>query len=299
MLLLLLLLLLISVILCKGEQYIFNNVTMTTVANKKTTIVTNAINNEILHGWRNLEFLQQNIPLLPTNSIANLTDLKRLIFINTNTNTIDSNAIHSVPKLKILIINDNPSLKQLPSNAFNCSALLILNLKRNGLEHLTSLEGIPKLQRLVLNGNRLKTIESTLFSNLNHLYDVHLTRNSLQEIPEGAFKSLKSPFNVYLDHNEISKFSELAFIDGAEIDTLIVSGNELEDFKAINNVKSVKWLELFDNDIECLDATVMGKVKVLMVDANPWSCDCLRNFTQRINGRFYANTELARCLFDE
>lgn len=303
--LLLLTVLSLSVIALKGEQYTFNNITLTLSRSNhhknddRVIVTTNAINDEILHDYRITECLQQNIPSLPSNSIANLTSLKRLTFNSTNTSAIAANAIYNVPKLKVLTITNNPTLKELPKNAFNCTALRVLVLRDNGLEQLSTLEGVPKLRQLDLSGNRLKTIEATFFSATPELYDVHFSRNRLKEIPEGAFKYLQGVFNVFLDHNEISGFSDLAFKDGAKIGSLMVNGNELEDFNALGNVDLVEWLELSANDIECLDLVDMEKVKVLMADANPWQCDCLQNFTERTNGRFYANAELARCLFDE
>lgn len=301
------LLLIVAINSNKGEQLlVFNNTTFTVSTNlykkEDRVIFSNTLNDATLQlHCRYIECSRQNIPFLSTNSVGNLSFVKRIILDAINTSEIAENAFNNLPKLKVLKITNNPHLQQLPGNAFNCSRLFVLDLSGNGLEILLSLQGVPKLRQLVLNGNRLRTITPQLFSNTPHLYDVHFSSNRLKEIPEGAFKYMNTAdvkINIFLDGNEISEFNVLAFHTSAKIDSLMVNGNELENFDVLRNVESVDWLELTGNDIQCLDfEIVMRKVKVLMADANPWNCDCLLNFTDQ--GTFYANAELARCLLDE
>lgn len=304
--------LLLLIIASDGKQYVFNNVTF--FAQNSIVISSNVLNDDALKGhYHHLECSQQNITTFPSDSIGNLTQLKRLVFSATNTSEIQSNAFRNLPKLKILTIIKSPLLKQLPNNAFDCSALLVLNLSGNALEHLQQhfLRGVPKLRQLDLSGNRLQTIQPTFFSHTPHIYDLHLSRNRLTEIPEGAFKYLEGPRNfasafdgfnvtILLDYNEIENFSALAFGNGVTIDYLLLAGNELESFDGVlDQVVSVEWLELSQNNIDCLNYENMEKVKVLMVDENPWDCVCLKNFKENRKAAFFANAELSRCLWDE
>lgn len=286
-----------------AAEYIFNNITFTLDNNDIRIISSNTINDETLpHPPHNLICVEENIPHLATDSIANLTKLKRLILDRVNITTIASNAIYNVPKLKQLTITNNPLLRQLPRNAFNCSALRVLNLCANALETLTVIDGLPRLQRLSLSGNRLKTIAPELFANMPDLYDVHFSGNALKIIENNTFHLLhnkKNKINIYLDDNSIEMFEDGAFADGVEIDTLVLNGNGLEGFNGLGNVASVNWLELSNNEVECLDLGLMEKVKVLMVDENPWNCECLMGFVAQRKRSFSANAELTRCLFYE
>lgn len=294
------------------SEQIFSNVTLSLFLDRNTkadkAVFSDVLSDKTLQKrYRYLECAHQNITAFPTDAIANLTHLKQIVFDHTNTSAIQTNAFSNLPKLKSMKITNNP-LQRLPENAFNCSALLVLNLSSNALDslHENALMAVPKLRQLDLSENRLKTIEPALFANTPLLYDLHFSKNRLREIPEGAFKYLKGPsgvnITILLDYNEITNFSALAFGNNVKLDYLLLTGNEIEFFDVLQNVGSVEWLELSENNIECLDYELMEKVVVLMADENPWSCECLKSFWEkrRINGLvFFANAELSRCLLTQ
>lgn len=304
----------------KCESFIFNNVVFS-VSEKlgvktEKIVLSNELSDGILEqSYHFLECVDQEIPIFPSNSVGNFSKLKRLFFKTTNTSEIQSGAFSGFPKLKVLEITGNSLLRTIPGNAFQCPNLLLLNLSSNVLEHLDQniLEGVPKLRKLDVSFNRLTMIQPALFSHTPFLYDLHFSRNLITDIPEGAFKYLEGPRNfsalfgevnvtIFLDSNEIANFSELAFGNGAKIDYLLLAGNKLENFDVLRNVESVEWLELTQNRIECLEYASVEKVKVLMVDLNPWDCDCLKRLREKLwnSGKvFFANTEYLRCTFDK
>lgn len=295
-------------VLVKGEQYIFNNVTLSLYRTRdiytEKSISSDSISDETLQKrYRYITCTNQNISAIPSNSIANLTSVKRIIFDKTNTTTLEQNAFHTLPQLKTLQITGNP-LRNLPRNPFNCQTLLLLNLSSNALAHLDRdfLVGVPNLRHLDLSGNRIKQIEAAFFARTPALRDLHLSRNRIGEVPEGAFKYLNDNMSVLLDYNEIANFSRVAFKPGVRIDYLALGENNLESFEGVlDGAEAVGWLELSGNDLECLDYAAMAKVTVLMADGNPWECSCLLEFWEKRwkDGRtFFANAELARCLIN-
>ncbi|XP_062405368.1 malignant fibrous histiocytoma-amplified sequence 1 homolog isoform X2 [Sardina pilchardus] len=128
--------------------------------------------------------------------IGKLHHLKTL-YINQNIiKCIPENVFPSLQQLEFLKLSTN-RLTELPSDINQCQSLNYLNASNNYLKDLQALVGVPKLQNLYVENNRLTDLPEELFTNLIMF---KATGNPLRKPPEdiciGGLKDIRSYFTM-------------------------------------------------------------------------------------------------------
>lgn len=182
-------------------------------------------------GLRQLETLtivgNPNLTLFQSWTPHNLDQLDKLDVHTNGIFELDTRALHRLPKLMHLNLNDN-LIQEIPVGFFDFSLnietldlssnllsrieshtfrallrLIDLNLAHNKINYMDpySFTTITRLQRLNLEGNQISTINSVIFHNLAHLEFLNLHANTLDEdsIEKAAFQQ-----NSQLTHLDVS-----------------------------------------------------------------------------------------------
>lgn len=128
--------------------------------------------------------------------IAKLYHLKKL-YINQNIiKSIPDQVFSHLQHLEFLKLSTN-RLSELPSDINQCVSLTYVNVSNNYLKDLQALVGLPKLQELHVENNRLTDLPEELFTNLTMF---KATGNTLRKPPEdiciGGLKDIRSYFTM-------------------------------------------------------------------------------------------------------
>ncbi|TDG42670.1 hypothetical protein AWZ03_010915 [Drosophila navojoa] len=111
------------------------------------------------------------------------------------TSYVNATMLRGSYNLRLIGINRNPDLSELPSELFHDQGnLTVLDLSRNGLAKLPMdlLNGLAKLQRLDLSNNRLANLSSELFTSLTSLSTLMLNQNPLTSLDSRTFGNVRS-----------------------------------------------------------------------------------------------------------
>ena len=121
-------------------------------------------------------------------------NLKILSLKNNRLNQFDLSLITRLEYLEKLFLSSNKLTKLSLKSKHTFSSLEILELDRNYLAFLLSLNA-PKLKQLNLDGNYLgKKIEKKIFANLLGLERLHLRDNQIEFIDHNAFQNTRLQF---------------------------------------------------------------------------------------------------------
>ena len=84
---------------------------------------------------------------------------------------------------------------------------LHLHLENMNLTDLPAgvFDGLERLSKLSLKGNKLRTLPEGLFWNLSSLSELHLPGNRLRTLPEGLFRNLSSLGRLSLQNNGLEE----------------------------------------------------------------------------------------------
>lgn len=128
--------------------------------------------------------------------IGELHHLKKL-YINQNIiKCIPDHVFSRLQRLEFLKLSTN-RLSELPSDINQCESLTYVNVSNNYLKDLQALVGLPKLQELHVENNKLTDLPEELFTNLTMF---KATGNQLRKPPEdiciGGLKDIRSYFTM-------------------------------------------------------------------------------------------------------
>lgn len=153
-----------------------------------------------------------------------------------------------------------------------------------------------------LSGNLYPRLESKEFKGFTHLKVLILSNVSLKEIHRDTFRDLKflevldlsknllkTLYPDLFNHNMLhslnlagNSFKRLAAnqFETPYLRRLDLSGCVLENISdtSFANVRFLKWLDLSDNNLKSVQMVPLfasfARIEVLIMDGNPWICDC-------------------------
>ena len=107
-----------------------------------------------------------------------------------------------------------------------------------------------------LNGNLIKVIRDTVFSNLTSCTKLWLVHNKISYLEKGAFSGLSSLEELRLDYNQLGYLPAEAFHGLSSLQMLRLEYNELASIpdKTFHSVSSLKELRLEGNKLDFLPA---------------------------------------------
>lgn len=146
---------------------------------------------------------------------------------------------------------------------------------RNGLEHL---------QRIYLKNSNVSAVHKDAFKNLKILVEIDLSENRIERIEKDTFNGNERLRILYLYGNPIKRLIGDQFPFLPHLRTLDMHDCQMVevDRTAFRHLDQLEFLSLKNNSIPHLHATTfaqMQSLKTLILDENPWNCDCrLRKF---------------------
>uniref|UniRef100_A0A336M660 CSON012429 protein n=1 Tax=Culicoides sonorensis TaxID=179676 RepID=A0A336M660_CULSO len=184
------------------------------------------------------------------------------------------------------------------------------NGKKSAICNNLNLTQIPlnlstELQVLILNGNNISHLHREEFTTLRliNLQKIHLRNTGIRWVHRESFKDLKILIEIDLSYNLIESLDKQTFTGNDRLRIVMMSGNpikelvadqfpvlpyfrnlEMEDCKlvqihetAFSNLDLLEYLNLKGNLLSNLPEHVfnhMKNLKTLILEDNPWNCDC-------------------------
>jgi Leucine-rich repeat (LRR) protein len=194
-----------------------------------------------------LDLNKKNLARL--DGILTINSIKTVEWLDLHSNyltDLPKDILEALPKLRILSLNNNPTL-QLTSKMFSpLSNLEALFISSNGHENLPEniFAGLGKLQKLGISNNNFSTISPEIFADISTLEELHLSNNPLLVLAPENFSSLSKLKKLYLGGNKITTLDEKTFAGLTALTTLSLSHNpginlSSELFKPLTSLKKL------------------------------------------------------------
>ena len=186
----------------------------------------------------------ENLPGMFTDTRNIFPKMQRIALYHMSISRVPEQWMSTMPRLQYLYLKNN-NLTQPPQFPWNNSTLEIfrtlrkteysieqnvrnfgvhvarniyvrgLDLSYNKIEDLSSHEFRGFLHIIRLEGNGLKSVGPTCFSNLKGIQTIDMHRNKLTSLPKNLFQGLSSLLNIFLGKNNLS-FLEHNLFEGLE-----------------------------------------------------------------------------------
>ncbi|KAL3970085.1 homeobox protein aristaless-like 3 [Sarotherodon galilaeus] len=169
-----------------------------------------------------------------------------------------------------------------------------INLGFNSIRNLhdRSLAGLRRVELLMLHSNDLHHLPDAAFKDMKSLQILKLSYNKLKEISSSlTFSGLTSLLRLYLDHNLLQHIHPRALLQLPSLRLLRLQGNRLHQLhphtlctlSLLNTYyfSTLRHLDLSNNSLTTLPKEALATaplLETLMLQANPWSCDCRMNW---------------------
>ena len=150
----------------------------------------------------------------------------------------------------------------------NFTKLNLLNLAYNNISKIVD-DAFDRccqnLQTLLLQGNKLATIESRMLMGLDKLKYLYLQKNQLTEVPSDFVYHHKLE-RLDLSTNQITQLETYAFSLLTDLKYLHLQQNKIFKIQdnAFDNLRSLEWLELMENKIETLNESMFYELRSLI-----------------------------------
>lgn len=173
------------------------------------------------------------------------------------------------------------NLTQIPANLSTEIQVLMLNennLQTLNREEFTTL-GLINLQKVYLKKSNIKYLHRETFKNLKILIELDLSENLIEQLDKQTFSGNDRLRILYLYSNPIKiliadQFPVLTYLRTIDLHSCAIASIDETSF---SNVDSLEYLNLKHNALKTLPGNVfnhMKNLKTLLVDENPWNCDC-------------------------
>ena len=263
----------------------------------------------------------ENLPGMFTDTRNIFPEMQRIALYHMSISRVPEQWKSTMPRLQYLYLKKN-NLTQPPQFPWNNSTLEIfrtlrkteysieqdvrnfgvhvarniyvrgLDLSYNNIEDLSSHEFRGFLHIILLEGNGLKSVGPTCFSNLKGIQTIDLRRNKLTSLPKNLFQGLSSLLNIFLGKNNLS-FLEQNLFEGLEnIKRIHLERNNLASFpdglfRSLRSLEVVRldankitkieqnpfpkhsglrWLNLRNNKLSSFPSWIFGLMKIEVID---------------------------------
>lgn len=144
--------------------------------------------------------------------------------------------------------------------------------------------GLVNLQRIYLKKSDVTSVHRDAFKNLKILIEIDLSENGIEQLDRNTFNGNDRLRVLYLNGNPLRTLQAHQFPVLPHLRTLDLHNCQITiiDPLAFANLELLELLNLKNNSLQHLAEPVfhyMRNLKTLMLDGNPWRCDChLRHF---------------------
>lgn len=152
------------------------------------------------------------------------------------------------------------------------------NLQTLNREEFTTL-GLVNLQKIYLKKSNIKYLHRETFKNLKILVELDLSDNLIEQLDKQTFSGNDRLRILYLYSNPIKiliadQFPVLPYLRTIDLHNCEIASIDETSF---SNVDLLEYLNLKQNSLPTLPGNVfthMKNLKTLIIDENPWNCDC-------------------------
>lgn len=238
----------------------------------------------------NLNLSGNGIEKIHNQAFRKLVELNYLDLSYNDLDFMSSILIKENIELDVFKISNNPRLKHLPAEGFNCSSdqfnIYLFDASHCGLEEIydDSLKTFTALSQINLSGNKIKSISTKVFSLLTKLVDINLSYNELATLDVKIFEKNTELTKLNLQGNPLKTLSAEIFVHTPLLNHLDMSHAELTSvWKVDKNLPSkflsnLSFLNVSYNrisEIKQTDLDKLSKLQTLSIDFNPLVCNRL------------------------
>lgn len=185
--------------------------------------------------WKNI------VGFLPKNMLKTFPSV-RFLTIQTAAADITSDLFDGGENVEFLDITSNiETLSCQPFSQMQLLAILKLQSQILGIQN-EAISCLPRLRKLDLSGNKIRSINGNMFSGAQQLHTLFLQENQIESIESGSFANLPSLEVINLSYNKLSTIGTNVFTQPPKLVEIDLTGNLLEsiDFKLPSMVEQVK-----------------------------------------------------------
>lgn len=236
----------------------------------------------------NLNLSGNNMEKIHNQAFHKLVELNYLDLSYNNLTFMSSILIKENIEMDIFKISNNPLLRHLPVNGFNCSAeqfnIYLFDASNCGLEEIydDSLITFTALSVINFSGNNIKSLNSKVFSYCPKLVELNLADNMLTTLDAKVFEKNTELGKLNLQGNPLKVLSTEVFVHTPLLTWLDMSNTELTSLwktsksnlaTLLSNLTFLNVSQSRISEIKQTELNTLNNLRSLDISNNPLVCN--------------------------
>ena len=160
-------------------------------------------------------------------------------------------------------------IEDLSSHQFR-GFLHIIHLEGNGLKSVgpTCFSNLRGIQTIDLRRNKLTSLPKNLFQGLSSLLNIFLGKNNLSFLEHNLFEGLENIKRIHLEHNNLASFPDGLFRSLRSLEVMRLDANKITKIEQNPFPKhsGLRWLNLRNNKLSSFPSWIFGLMKIEVID---------------------------------